>query len=472
MRLSLAAIPEADGRITHYVGVFSDNSAFRDYENRLKHLAGHDMLTGLPNRAAFEASTALAIGRATSSGRRLALLFIDLDGFKGVNDTWGHSAGDALLRTLSQRIQRCLTADAMVARVGGDEFNVLLEDVGTGEEVTRLARQLLTTVGRPLEWKGQSIGSSASIGISFYPEDATDVDALVTHADMAMYQAKSLGRNNFQVFSSQISIAVKTRLALVNGLRNAIEAGQFELHYQPCVDLASGRILGLEALLRWSHPELGSVPPAQFIPIAEEIGVIDAISDWVLRTACAQGVKWRAEGMGEIPLAVNLSPRNFWDQELPSRVNRILEESGWPGSLLCLEITEGTIMAGENAEEPLKRLTDLGIELAIDDFGVGYSSLGSLRRLPVDVLKIDRTFTQGIPGNSDNLALVRTIITLAGILDMRVIAEGIETRSQHDCLLAEGCRHGQGYLYGRPLPATQIEAVLVAARLSRVAELT
>jgi EAL domain-containing protein (putative c-di-GMP-specific phosphodiesterase class I) len=348
---------------------------------------------------------------------------------------------------------------------------VLLDDVGSEKDVERLARALLAAVGESVDFEGQSIALSASIGISFYPQDAGDVDTLVTHADMAMYEAKGRGRNNFQVFSSQISVAVKTRLAMVNGLRQAIERGELELHYQPHTDLLSGRILGLEALLRWNHPEMGMVPPGQFIPLAEEIGMIDAISDWVLRSACAQGVQWRDRGAADICMAVNLSPRNFWDPELPSRVARILDESGWPASLLCLEITEGTIMGREDAEEALKRLGELGIRLAIDDFGIGYSSLGSLRRFPVDVLKIDRTFTSGIPEDGDNLALVKTIIALAAALELTVIAEGIETWSQHHALIGEGCLQGQGYLYGKPMPAAQVEKILPMAEL-RFAELT
>jgi diguanylate cyclase (GGDEF)-like protein/PAS domain S-box-containing protein len=467
-RLSLASIPEPDGRISHFVGIFSDNSALRDYEERLKHLATHDLLTGLPNRGAFEAAASQAIRRAEANGGRLALLFIDLDGFKGVNDTYGHAAGDVLLRTIGQRIRHCLRAGDAVARVGGDEFNVLLGDVGGERDVARLARMLLARVGEPVEYDGQSIALSASIGISFYPQDATEVDSLVTHADMAMYEAKGLGRNNFQVFSNQISMSAKTRLALVNGLRHAIERGQLELHYQPHNDLVSGRVLGVEALLRWHHPELGKVPPSQFIPIAEEMGVMDAISDWVLRTACAQGMRWRDMGMGDISMSVNLSPRNFWDPELPHRVAGILEETGWPASLLCLEITEGTIMEQEHADETLRRFGRLGIRLAIDDFGIGYSSLGSLQRFPVDVLKIDRTFTKDIPQNADNLALVRTIIALAGVLGLTVIAEGVETRSQHEALVEEGCLQGQGYLYGVPLPAAQAEVLLLSGPLGPV----
>jgi len=473
MRLSLAAIPEADGTVAHYVGIFSDNSAFRDYESRLKHLASHDLLTALPNRASFEEAVSTAIRRCKANGGRLALLFVDLDGFKTVNDTYGHAAGDELLRTLGQRIRRCLRADDAVARVGGDEFNILLDDVGSEKDAARLARALLATIGEPVEVDGQSIALSASIGISFYPQDAAEVDELVTHADMAMYEAKSRGRNNFQVFSRQISIAMSTRLSLVTGLRHAIELGQLELHYQPHTDLVTGRILGFEALLRWNHPELGSVPPCHFVPLAEEIGVIDAISDWVLRTACRQGMQWRRQGIDDVAIAVNLSPRNFWDPELPQRVANVLRETGWPPQRLCLEITEGTIMGEEGADESLRRLGELGLRLAIDDFGIGYSSLGSLRRFPVDVLKIDRTFTSGIPGNGDNLALVRTIIALARNMDLTVIAEGIETLEQHEALVAEGCLQGQGYLYGRPMPAQQAEALLLAApRVRPLAALT
>ena len=398
MRLSLAAIPEADGTVTHYVGIFSDNSAFRDYENQLKHLASHDMLTALPNRRAFEEAVGAAIRRAKANGGRLALLFVDLDGFKGVNDTYGHAAGDALLRTLGQRIRRCLRSGDAVARVGGDEFNVLLDDVGSEKDAARVARTLLATIGEPVEVDGQSIALSASIGISFYPggcERSRRAGHACRHGDVRGQEPRAQQLPG--LLAGRSRSRCPTRLSLVTGLRHAIESNQLELHYQPHTDLVSGRILGFEALLRWNHPELGSVPPCHFIPLAEEIGVIDAISDWVLRTACRQGVQWRSRGIVDVTLAVNLSPRNFWDPELPRRVASVLEETGWPAQLLCLEITEGTIMGQEDAEETLRRLGELGLQLAIDDFGIGYSSLGSLRRFPVDVLKIDRTFTNGIP---------------------------------------------------------------------------
>ncbi len=471
MRLSLASVPAEDGSIAHYVGIFSDNSAFRDYENRLKHLANHDMLTQLPNRAAFEEASARAIGRAAREGQRLALLFVDLDGFKPVNDNYGHTVGDHVLRTVSRRICDCLRATDLVARVGGDEFNVLLSELADERDAARLARTLLAAISEPIACGGHVVSLSASIGLSFYPDDATEFEALVTHADMAMYEAKGRGRNNFQVFSAQVSIAARTRLALVNGLRHAIERDQLHLQYQPYTDLASGRLLGVEALLRWSHPELGQVGPDRFIPLAEEIGVIDAISDWVLRTACAQAARWRADGLGDITMAVNLSPRNFWDPEMPGRVAGIIAETGWPASLLCLEITEGTIMGQQDPEASLQRLADLGVRLAVDDFGIGYSSLGSLRRFPVDILKIDRSFTQGIPENGDNLALVHTIISLGANLGLTVVAEGVETSAQHRTLLEAGCAQGQGYLYGKPMAAVEVEALLRGARISRDAAL-
>ncbi|MGE0799624.1 MAG: putative bifunctional diguanylate cyclase/phosphodiesterase [Lautropia sp.] len=467
MMLSLAGVRDGDDRIGHYIGIFTDNSAHRDYERRLRHLANHDMLTELPNRATFESKSAQAMLRAQLGGTELALLFVDLDGFKAINDTYGHGAGDRVLRTIGQRIRCSLRAGDLVGRVGGDEFNVLVDGVRSEGDVTRLARTLLQVIAEPIQYEGQAVSLSASIGISLYPRDASDFDTLVSHADMAMYEAKNRGRNNYQVFSNQVSIAVRTRLTLVNGLRQAIEHDQFQLYYQPHTDLVTGRVLGFEALLRWSHPELGWVPPAHFISIAEEMGLIDRISDWVLRTACRQGADWQARGFGDVRIAVNLSPRNFWDRDLPRRVAEIIAETGWSASLLCLEITEGTIMSREDPEELLRRLRDLGIRLAIDDFGVGYSSLGNLRRFPVDVLKIDRSFTSGIPADEDNLALVRTILALARGLGLKVIAEGIETATQRETLIAEGCLEGQGYLFGRPLPAEQIEATLAAMTSER-----
>ena len=463
--LSIAAVREAGGRVKNYVGIFTDNSAFRDYERRLRHVADHDMLTDLPNRAAFEEKSARMVRSARAAGAELALLFVDLDGFKQVNDTYGHAAGDHVLRIIGSRIRNSLREGDLVGRVGGDEFNVLIGSAPADGQVSDLARTVLRVVSEPVTYEGHELSLSASIGISFFPRDASDFDGLVACADVAMYEAKRRGRNNVQVFSTGTSAAARTRQHVANGLRQAIDQQQFQLCYLPQVELATGRVVGFEALLRWHHPELGWTAPPAFIPLAEEIGLSDALSDWVLRTACAQGAAWRSRGLGDIPISVNLSPRSFWDRELSGRIKGTLEETGWPASLLCLEITEAALMAGDDPQEATDRIRALGVRLALDDFGVGYSSLGNLRRLSLDVLKFDRSFTSGIPTDADDVALIRTILALTRGLDVTVVAEGIESAAQRDALLAEGCRYGQGYLFGWPAAPEACEGILRAGRI-------
>jgi diguanylate cyclase (GGDEF)-like protein/PAS domain S-box-containing protein len=461
MLLSVSAVREDHGRVSHFVGIFTDNSASRDYEQRLRHMAEHDTLTGLANRATFEDHGARMMDRLRRAGGEAGLLFVDLDGFKLINDHHGHAAGDHVLAVVAQRIRAILPDDALAARVGGDEFNLMLARGPEDPQLAGFARALLRLVADPIPFEGRQMFLSASIGIAFHPTDAADFDTLSSCADMAMYEAKGRGRNNFQVFSRGVSVAARTRQQMMNALREAIDQDQFRLHYQPQVDLGTSRVVGFEALLRWNHPILGVVPPATFIPLAEEMGIIDSISNWVLATCCRQGAAWRALGLDDLRLSVNLSPRNFWDRDLPERVAAALADSGFVASALCLEITEGTLVSGEDPQSALARLRALGVRIAIDDFGVGYSSLGYLRRFPVDVLKIDRSFTSGIPHDRDNVALVRTILSLARGLDLTVVAEGVETESQRDLLIAEGCRLGQGYLFGHPEPAASVERRLL-----------
>ncbi len=458
--LSISAVRDDNGKVSHYVAVLSDISAYKEYERKLEHLAQHDSLTQLPNRTTFEGVCKNAIERAKRLNSQIALLFIDLDGFKAVNDTYGHVAGDRLLQTVGVRVRTCLREDDAIARVGGDEFTVLLENVPSRESAVVVARKLLRVLSEKAPCGEHEISVFASIGISFFPDDATDVESLLTTADTAMYEAKNQGRNTYQFFSPAMALAINSRLLLTNSLKQAIERQQFELHYQPCVDLASGEITGMEALLRWQHPKLGSVPPSDFIPLAEEMGLINAITDWVLNTACRQCVEWVRGGALPRTIAVNISPHTFWDPEFPGRVGRILADTGWSATRLCLEITEGTIMSRDKPRRALDELNAMGIKLAIDDFGVGYSSLSYLQDFPVQTLKIDRSFTNGIPKNAGNVAIAKAIIALAKSLKLQVIAEGVETREQHNFLLNEGCQEGQGYLYSKPLPAAAIEQLL------------
>ncbi len=463
--LSLAAVRDDDERLTHFVCIFTDHSAFRDYERRLRALAERDALTGLLNRASFADRGTELVGQAASRQLEVAMLYVDLDGFKFINDTYGHGAGDEVLRVVSDRIGAIVGPTALVARIGGDEFNVLLEQARGSDDSRSLAREMLAALAEPISWEGRQLALSASIGLAHAPRDACELASLAACADIAMYQAKARGRNTFQLFERHSALPVGIRHQLADDLRGALDKAQFQLHYQPQFELASGRIVGFEALLRWNHPQLGWVPPALFIPITEELGVIDVVSDWVLRAACQQACAWRDQGLGEPMMSANLSPRSFWDRQLPDRVRAIVEEAGWSTQRLCLEITEGTLMAGDDPKGALRRFRDLGVRMAIDDFGVGYSSLTNLRRVPLDVLKIDRSFIAGIPADGHNLALIGSILTMAQSLGLTVIAEGVETVAQRTVLEREGCPQAQGYLFGRPAPAADCARLLSAARL-------
>ncbi|MFT4100940.1 MAG: EAL domain-containing protein [Burkholderiaceae bacterium] len=460
--LSVSRVLDEESRVTHYVGVFHDNSASKQYENRLRHLAGHDSLTQLANRATFEEHCREALGDARALDGSLALLFIDLDGFKAVNDSYGHQHGDRLLQQIAQRIRSCMRDTDLVARVGGDEFTILLRDLSIEGSDVRVARKLLERIAEPVLLEGRSLRVSASIGISRYPEHAHDWQTLLSYADMAMYEAKHSGRNSYRVFDPTLASKSRMRLQLANGLRAAIDGLEFELHYQPCVDLSTQSVVGFEALLRWQHPELGSVSPTVFIPIAEELGIIDPITDWVIRAACEQGAAWAAQGLPTLPIAVNVSRHCFWDPALPDRIARILHATGWQANLLRIEITETTMSLREDAAVILERLSAMGLRLAIDDFGVGYSSLSSLRSLPVDTLKIDRSFIRDLPSSNESMAVVNTIVALAKSLSLTVTAEGIETADQLDVLRQAGCEQGQGFLFGHPSDALRASLLLTA----------
>lgn len=469
-KLSIAAVHDDDGRVTHYVCLFTDHSAFRDYERRLRQLAEVDGLTGLLNRASFAEQGARMLARAQAGSGEVAILYIDLDGFKFINDNYGHGVGDEVLRTVASRIRDSVVGTTLVARIGGDEFNLLLEQQPGADDSQRLAANLVRILADPIACDGRTLSLSASIGMAHFPRDARDLGTLAARADVALYQAKGQGRNNFQIYERDRALPAQARNQLADDLREALDKDQFQLHYQPQVDLATGRIVGFEALLRWQHPELGWVPPALLIPISEEIGVIDVVSDWVLAMACRQGATWRSEGLGEIPISANLSPRSFWDRGLPGRIRDILDRVGWPASALCLEVTEGTLMAGDDPKSAMRRIRDLGVRLSIDDFGVGYSSLTNLRQLPLDYLKIDRSFIAGVPTDRSNVALVRTILSLASGLGLTVVAEGVENEEQRRVLIAEGCPQAQGYLFGRPAPATECARLLRTGRVEIVDE--
>jgi diguanylate cyclase (GGDEF)-like protein len=430
-------------------------------EARASHLAHHDVLTGLPNRSLFIDRLQQAIARAGRGRRSVGVLFLDLDRFKTINDSLGHATGDELLKQVGNLCAKDLREADTVARLGGDEFIVCLGDIGSAEEAGSVARRLLTEITRGFEIGGHRLHANASIGISLYPADGADAETLIRNADTAMYHAKGDGRGTFHFFRPQMTERVKRRLALEIGLRQALERQEFVLHFQPIVQLGSSRPVGAEALVRWNHPERGLVPPAEFIPVAEDIGLIVPLGEWVLREACAQASRWPAAGGGPLFVSVNLSARQFHEGSLVSVVADALARSGLPPSRLELEITESVLMQQTEAStRMLRELEALGVRLAIDDFGTGYSSLGYLKRFPVSTLKIDRSFLRDVSRDDDDRAIVTAIMAMARSLGLTVTAEGVERSDQIAFLRELGCDQAQGYLYGRPGPVGDLEQLL------------
>ena len=419
---------------------------------RLYRLARHDALTDLPNRALLVERLESAFHRAAVTRQRLAVLFLDLDRFKGINESWGYAIGDLLLRAIGERLQACMGAGETVARLGGDEFALVTAAVGWGEDAVAVAGKLLAALSRPFEIGGRSLYASASIGIAVYPDDATEAESLLRQAETAMYRAKERGGNAWRFYKESMQERVQERLGVETALREGLENGGFVLHYQPKVEVASGLVLGVEALLRLNHPERGFMQPADFIPVAEETGLIVPIGAWALRTACTQYGAWARAGLVVPPIAVNLSVRQFND-EVEGMVEKALADSGMPPRALELEITESGIMQDAEASiQILRSLHRLGIGFSIDDFGTGYSSMSYLKRLPVSVLKIDQSFVRDLEEDGDSRSIVRAIIGLAHNLKLNVVAEGVETPGQLACLRREGCEAAQGYLFSRPLP--------------------
>ena len=430
-------------------------------EERVLHQANHDALTGLPNRRLLLDRLGQALALAHRESHHVAVLFMDLDRFKTINDSLGHMAGDALLQTVAQRLSASLREGDTVSRLGGDEFVVVLPRLDEPKAAEKVAIKLVEALAPPFQLGGQELRVSASIGISLFPEDGRDTEALLRNADSAMYHAKDMGRNNYQFFMEQMNVAAAERLRLENDLHRALERREFELHYQPRISVASGGACGIEALIRWRRPERGLVPPGQFIPLAEDTGLIVAIGEWVIDVACRQAVAWCAAGLPHLPVAVNLSPRQFRHSNLVGTVAQALGRHGWPSNLLELEITEGVLM--QHTDETLKTLealNRLGVGLAIDDFGTGYSSLSYLKRFPVDCLKIDQSFVRDITVDPEDAAIVTAIIGLAHSLGLAVVAEGVETPNQLAFIREAGCDEAQGYHFSRPMPADQLAAWL------------
>ncbi len=436
-------------------------------EERVMHLANHDALTGLPNRRLLIDRLGQALALAHRENHQVAVLFMDLDRFKTINDSLGHMKGDALLQNVARRLSETLREGDTVSRLGGDEFVIVLPSLDQPKAAEKVALKLVDALAPPIDLGGQELRVSASIGISLFPEDGRDTETLLRNADSAMYHAKDMGRNNYQFFMEQMNVAAAERLRLENDLHRALERQEFELHFQPRVSVANGLACGIEALIRWRHPERGLVLPEHFIPVAEDTGLIVPIGEWVINEACRQGTAWCAAGLPKLPVAVNLSPRQFRQSNLVDTVARAIERHGWPCKLLELEITEGVLM--QQTSETLKTLealNRLGVGLAIDDFGTGYSSLSYLKRFPVDFLKIDQSFVRDIAVDPDDATIVTAIIGLAHNLGLTVVAEGVENASQLDFIRDAGCDEAQGYHIGRPMPAGQLAEWLLANRPS------
>jgi diguanylate cyclase (GGDEF)-like protein/PAS domain S-box-containing protein len=470
--LSVSAVKDPSGAITHYVAVLNDISEYKEYERQLQRLAHHDALTQLLNRAAFEERGAAVLAKARQHADTVALLYIDLDNFKSINDTYGHAAGDVLLRALTERLSEHVRHSDLIARVGGDEFVALLANVESEDAAARVARSLLQSLTLPITVQGYQLVMSASIGLSVFPRGGSEIATLLKTADAAMYQAKKNGKNNLHVFTPEMAREVTTQIAIVDQLKFAIERGELELHYQPCIDLKTGYINSVEALLRWHNAGLGAISPGVFIPLAEENGLIDRITEWVIAEACRQGAHWLAAGLPPLPIAVNVSPRSFGRPDFPERVVQAVAAAGWRNQWLRLEITEHSLMNYKGSAALLQELHEHGIRLAIDDFGVGHSSLNYLKHMPVETLKIDRHFTRNIPDDLSNVAISRAIIGMAKSFKLRVVAEGIEDDATRRFFLEEGCDEGQGYLFSKPQPAAEIEQALRQSAARRITALT
>jgi len=452
-----------DGALVGTVVAFIDISEQKQAEEELHRLAYYDSLTGLPNRVLFNDRLHQALADARRRQRLVALMLLDMDRFKVVNDTMGHEAGDSLLEEIAARLQRCIREGDTVSRLGGDEFALVFADVGAVQHVAQLAQNVLSQFAAPVVVGGREIFSGASIGIALFPEDTEDADSLLKFADSAMYHAKESGRSNYQFYSREMTASVQARLRLETDLRRALDNGELFLHYQPQVDAARNRITGVEALLRWRDPSGELIPPVQFIPLAEDTGLIVPIGRWVLETACAQLRRWRDAGHLELSLSVNVASRQFRDLMFPGTVGDAVAAAGIPPQLLELELTESILLEhSEDTRRTLDALKQLGVTLAIDDFGTGYSSLSYLKRLPIDRVKIDQSFVRDLATDSDDLAIVRAIISLARAMQLGVIAEGVETNEQLATLRREDCHDYQGYLFAHPLDAADFERLLQA----------
>ena len=449
------------GAVTGVIAHIRDLTEHKRAEQQIEYQAYHDALTGLANRRLFQEHLTLALALAQRKTGILAVLFLDLDHFKVINDSLGHTIGDALLRVVAMRLKTHVREGDVIARVGGDEFTIVLQDLKKREDIPAIAQKVLRAVAEPIDVDGHRLYATASIGIAVYPDDGQDAETLLKNADNAMYRSKSEGRNTYQMSTEEMSRSMQERLTLEGALHQAIERNEFEVYYQPQIDITSMKVVGMEALLRWRHPERGVLTPGSFLSVAEERGFIVLIGDWVLRTACMQAKMFRDAGLPEFRVAVNLSPRQFREQTLVDSIENALSQTGLDPRSLELEITESVAM--ENVDltlQQLARLRRTGISIAIDDFGMGHSSLSYLKKVPIDALKIDRNFVEELPERKQDAAIVRSVIELAQGLNLRVVAEGVETKQQLDFLKEQNCREVQGFYFGFPVPPNEFQKMV------------
>jgi len=455
------------------IAIIRDISEKKLVEDQMAYMAYHDSLTGLPNNHLFRDRVTHCIASAKRNNTKLAVMFLDLDRFKLINDTLGHSTGDKLLQATAERLQNCIrSSDSIalnsnapinpsIARLGGDEFIILLESIVDIKVISRIAERMVNEINQPIYIGQQEVFTSSSIGIALYPDDGKDVDTLLKNADAAMYYAKDQGRNNFQYYTQSMNEAAAQQLILGNNLRKALSNNEFHIYYQPQVSVITGQIIGLEALVRWQHPEKGFISPALFIPLAEETGQIQAIGEWILRQACLQGAKWIKQGFKPLIISVNLSAKQLRQSNLNKMIKNILTETEMPARYLGIELTESAIiLEPDMALDRLNKIKSLGIKLSLDDFGTGYSSLSYLKRFPIDTLKIDQAFIKDVKNDPEDAALVKAIIAMGHGMGMDIIAEGVELQEQLEFLSANACDAIQGYLFSKPLPANEIEPLL------------
>jgi diguanylate cyclase (GGDEF)-like protein/PAS domain S-box-containing protein len=459
----------ADGRISHLLAATVDISEHKANEARIHHLAHHDVLTDLPNRALCMERLRMAVSRAASRGGHVAVVFLDLDRFKNINDSMGHHVGDALLRSVARRLKQAVRGGDTVSRLGGDEFVVVLDDVAGDAEIAQIVNErIVALIRQPHAIDPAELVVSCSAGIAVFPRDGSDIDHLMRHADAAMYQAKSAGRNTAVFFTPEFHVQAQERLAIENALRRAAERGELSLHYQPQLDAADGAVVGVEALVRWHSDELGPVSPGRFVPIAEETGQVIALGAWIADEACRQQAAWRREGVGDVPISINVSAVQLQDAAFPALLRRTLQNHGVAASAIELELTETFLLgSGNSTVDRVEALKDLGVGLAIDDFGTGYSSLNYLHRFPIDKLKIDQSFVRDMLDDPADLAITQAIVALGHTLGLQVVAEGVEREEEAELLRASGCDELQGYLFARPMPADEFVRWLAGRTLGR-----